>query len=506
MVTRLRRIADKVPDWHLDDALKLAAVAWLWDPRAHRLASEEDSQVYERILDEVRGLTEALERARSGLLAQLVGQGGKVLAFERRLITLDVLQEALCKEGFPVHMLTGSATENREKSTLHFGLESPPGAQLGLLSDAFAEGFNLQGANTLVHLDFPTVLRVAEQRTGRIDRMDSPHAQIDVYLPRDPEILSPKKGEALIYRDWMSGRVFGGSNMEYPEELYDETLDREAFGRRLETPEDDLGGLDAFRPLRDLIGADGLIRDEIYAAEREQQEPMTACISAVWGEKPWAFFAIRGAEGEAPRWIMKTSPTGPPVVDLGRIAALLRERLSVSTLERPEDPIMGRYIEQHLRALEREEICLLRYSQQRAINMIQEHLKERLEGRLYLNAEQRDQVNICLDVLQRKTFDGKVPDLRRLGEVCLNQLRPLRLRWHQRPRPRRRQLFRMSHLVPMLKDHPLDLDTLQRQLEGIPQVAPLRERLFVAIIAVPAQHEAGPTSSSTQNGAEQHGS
>lgn len=47
-----------------------------------------------------------------------------------------------------------------------------------LCSDAMHEGINLQGASVIVHFDMPTTLRIAEQRVGRVDRMDSPYERI----------------------------------------------------------------------------------------------------------------------------------------------------------------------------------------------------------------------------------------------------------------------------------------------------------------------------------------
>ena len=58
-----------------------------------------------------------------------------------------------------------------------------------LCSDAMSEGINLQGASVMVHLDFPSVIRVVEQREGRIIRMDSHHEKVSILWPKDSKFF-----------------------------------------------------------------------------------------------------------------------------------------------------------------------------------------------------------------------------------------------------------------------------------------------------------------------------
>ena len=60
-----------------------------------------------------------------------------------------------------------------------------------------SEGLNLQKASSVVLLDMPSVIRVAEQRVGRVDRMNSPHKSIEVWWPKDDDIFSLKADKNL---------------------------------------------------------------------------------------------------------------------------------------------------------------------------------------------------------------------------------------------------------------------------------------------------------------------
>ena len=74
------------------------------------------------------------------------------------------------------------------KSAMTFAGSSLPTSStrgIALCSDAMNEGINLQGGSAVVQFDMPTTLRVAEQRVGRVDRMDSPHDRIEVFWPAD---------------------------------------------------------------------------------------------------------------------------------------------------------------------------------------------------------------------------------------------------------------------------------------------------------------------------------
>ncbi len=89
------------------------------------------------------------------------------------------------------------------------------GRAVALCSDAMNEGLNLQGASCIVHLDLPTTLRVAEQRIGRVDRMDSPHEAVEAWWPRDGKAFGTRAYETLVRRVTES-QTYLGKNLELP--------------------------------------------------------------------------------------------------------------------------------------------------------------------------------------------------------------------------------------------------------------------------------------------------
>jgi hypothetical protein len=156
---------------------------WLTDPTAWQVACQKEAATYRLILDAAAHLSPAREQAKAQLLTRLSQRHRLVLAFDRRPITLAAIRDELAGSTPQVLVATGEANSARKQVQHLFARQSEAHA-VALCSDALNEGLNLQGAAALVHLDLPTTLRVAEQRVGRVDRMDSPHERIEVLVAR----------------------------------------------------------------------------------------------------------------------------------------------------------------------------------------------------------------------------------------------------------------------------------------------------------------------------------
>lgn len=70
----------------------------------------------------------------------------------------------------------------------------------------------------MVHLDMPSVVRYAEQRVGRIDRMDSPHDTIECWWPLDAPAFALKADEKFVARIEEAESLLGG-NLQLPQEM-----------------------------------------------------------------------------------------------------------------------------------------------------------------------------------------------------------------------------------------------------------------------------------------------
>ncbi len=95
-------------------------------------------------------------------------------------------------------------------------LGSESGPAIALCSDAHAQSINLPAASAVVHLDFPTVPRLAEQRVGRVDRLDSPHAEVSVYYPDGHADFALRADEKFFERHHLVAELLG-ANIPLPE-------------------------------------------------------------------------------------------------------------------------------------------------------------------------------------------------------------------------------------------------------------------------------------------------
>jgi superfamily II DNA/RNA helicase len=167
-----------------------------------------------RIGELLDSMTSAREEAKAAHLASLLDTHALVLAFDRSLITLEVLRSHLdAISGTEIILATGRA--GREQLAEAMALDSSVRRTVGLCSDAMAEGMNLQAASAVVHLDLPSVIRIAEQRIGRVDRMDSPHSAIEVWWPDDSLEFALRSDERLVERHF-DVKTLLGANIRLP--------------------------------------------------------------------------------------------------------------------------------------------------------------------------------------------------------------------------------------------------------------------------------------------------
>jgi hypothetical protein len=169
-----------------------------------------------------------------------------------------------------------------------------------------SEGINLQGSSVLIHFTSPTTVRNAEQRAGRVDRMNSIFDEIEIFYPQRDTISEMMK-DHLAERCKLVGDVIG-SNLKLPgEDIEEVTLDElelnhkditEVMGTNRE------GLFDAFHNVRELIGSDKLISDEDYENMRTSKAKVLSYIGLVKSEKPWCFFVIQTNKNWAPQWVL----------------------------------------------------------------------------------------------------------------------------------------------------------------------------------------------------------
>ncbi len=318
---------------------------WLTDPEQWRRGCETERDRYRRVLEHAHQLSGAREQRKADVLIDLAHRHDRVLAFDHHLITLALLEPLVARSGIDVVVATGGDPKSRKRVEVLFGLASTDAA-IALCSDAMNEGLNLQGASAIVHLDLPTTLRVAEQRVGRVDRMDSPHDQIEAWWPNDGPAFATRANELLTERAAQSGALLG-SNLPIPNlGNVDTIIDVDAHIDRTLTPDAETwdGIRDALDPIRNLVtGPDALITTGVYDAYRTTTHRVVSRVSPVRSDQPWVFFAVAGTAHGAPRWLLLDGPRSRPVFDLDQIAERLRHHLGDDPAPAPSttSPISG---------------------------------------------------------------------------------------------------------------------------------------------------------------------
>lgn len=149
-------------------------------------------------------LVEALRRPQKRAARGAPGlEGRRALVFTQFRDTAVYVAARLRAEGFAVARIDGSVPPSERRAIT--GLFDPATAdalamewkargetvpQLLVSTDVLAEGHNLQVADTAINFDLHFNPQVAVQRAGRIDRIGSPHATVDMVSFLPPEDLN----------------------------------------------------------------------------------------------------------------------------------------------------------------------------------------------------------------------------------------------------------------------------------------------------------------------------
>ena len=493
IVAKLRQQAEQPPQ----QILTIEMPVWLKDGDEYQQACLEEIQRYEHIADLVRQMSPGRESAKVEHLIDLLCRHSIVIAFDKNLITLAALRDRIQQQSrCEVVVATGGSNIEKKRANQVCQLGSTESGVIVLCSDAMSEGINLQQASAVVHLDMPTVVRVAEQRIGRIDRMDSPHLTIEVFLPKDREEFTLSSDQRFLSRVQFASEILG-SNMPLPDELLADVnlpdiiakLD-EAEGT--DTPSDNL--LDAFAPVRALVeGEQALIYQDIYHQMCDSdarviasvQAIATKRISVVAARRSWVFFAIAGTQWGAPRWVYLDSPEATPITDLEDVSQHLRNVLheGVSNLPQEQMERAAKVLRDFLQQLRKTEELLLPRKKQRALQEMRIVLQVYREEAAICGDREREELVQKLLELTLPESDEPV-DLGSIAERWLDLIRPV---WYDQLIKRRRSgPLRLRDIQQVLiKQEPLKTEHIKagfsRELRFL---KPLDERIVAAIVGV----------------------
>lgn len=493
MVDKLRKQAEQPPQ----QILTIQMPAWLTDGEEYQQACFEEIQLYEQIAGLACRMSPGRENAKAEHFINLLCSHSIVIAFDKNLITLADLHDRIQQQSMcEVVVATGGSSAEKKRANQVCQLGSTESGVIVLCSDAMSEGINLQQASAVVHLDMPTVVRVAEQRIGRIDRMDSPHPTIEVFLPKDRAEFTLSSDRRFLSRVQFASEILG-SNMPLPDELLAEAALPDIIAKLDEaeitdTPSDNL--LDVFAPVRSLVeGEQALIRQDVYHQMRDSDARVIASvqateikrISVVAARRPWVFFAIAGNQWGAPRWVYLDSPNATPITDLEDISQHLRSVLDkgVGNLPKEQMERAAKVLQDFLKQLRKTEELLLPRKKQRTLQEMRIILQSYQEQAAICGDRNREALARTLLELAQPESEESV-DLGSIAERWLDLIRPV---WYNQLIKRRRSApLRLRDIRQVLiKQEPLKTEDIKagfsRELRFL---KPLDERIVAAIVGV----------------------
>ena len=487
---------------------------WLHELVAWQAHCAAEIAVYKELLALLGQLTEARERGKVRLIATLLGDCNHklVLAFDHSLITLERLrmlfeeQKLTRLESFTV---TGAQQKARKRLEADFKLGSTASGIVAFCSDVVSESLNLQQTSALVQLDMPTVLRVAEQRLGRLDRLDSPHETITSYWPKDSPAFSLKADAHLIQALRHAGQLIG-NNLVLPDEHLVEFVDELEHNsitkslnpfRQAGRDEARWTGLqDALQPVRELkmSGPNQLVTQATYDKIWTSRESVKCRVSYVNAEKAWAFFALRSSTTRSGNWYMLVDDELPKS-NLGHICQALRLRLSGQPVKSLDWEDGDTYLNHFLQKLQAAERQLLPHRARRALevgeDIVRSHLKyvdkhkATSDPRTFLLRQVlslfqpvktiggsdagREEIMVDFELLAAHWLQLLLPHVRRLRQANKNH----------------RQIISLKTLKKHWVEVPLPLEALQHLLEEAGVLPTIDYRIAACIIGVASQAE-----------------
>ncbi|MEY4134904.1 MAG: hypothetical protein RL386_1254, partial [Bacteroidota bacterium] len=507
MIAKLESFKNELPTHNLSIELPL----WLSDPDSYREACEQEIRVYKAIAGYARKMSLHREFAKAGFLAKLLKKHHLLLSFDRNIITLNVLDKILRNEHSEVKplLVTGREKSNQRDARKFFGLGSTEKGRIGLCSDVMSEGVNLQQASAVVLLDVPAVMRIAEQRIGRIDRMNSPHDQVEIFFPDDHPEFALKTDRKFFLTAQIVDDMIGG-NVDLPEEMLDkwevEVISgkeiAQNYGKRQEESAQSFtdGIQDAFQKVRALVqGEQALVEQEVYEALRKSKAKLGSSVvqtetSFVASQRNWGFFCMRSTPLFSSTWIfIKEKPT-PKLIpgkddflistSLPEICELLRENLAGCKDISDHGTLVGvqKLTEQMFRQLHDFERQNLPNKKRRAIQLLSDVVDH------YFASSQNDLprrrvLEGLKHVLAGRHEDRHSVDYYRLANRWIRVVQPYIVQEKKR-QPKAAYSVHLASMLKFFKRHTLPTEVFEQLLNEVVFMEPVEKRVAAFIIGM----------------------
>jgi len=486
VIQKIKDCKDKLP---ITDFKKEFLSSWLTDFEEYKLLCDAEINIYEQILELARKLSSARDDAKIELLITKANKYGKLLAFDSTILTLDYFQQLLERKCPDIEIIvaTGQSERNKELVKEIYGRGSIYHKKsVALCSDAMSEGVNLQDAKALVLLDTPSVLRLIEQRIGRLERMDSEHENIYVYWADDSDEFSLNSDKKIIDILSVTDNLIG-NNVDIPKALYDKYLYKSVTTKNLiktyeEYSADEYaweGIKDNFQSLYDLVeGKHAIIPAQVYEHIKDAESVIKTRVSFVEAANEWSFFAIRGDTTRSPKWYFINSD-GKASTDFSEISDLLRQHLTATTTRQEEWTLeTNAYLLKAVQKLRKKEIELLPYKKKRVLKIAQNSLKYFFKNEK--DIEKKRLIKSVLDIFNIDNSSDYILDFSHFADLWLELLQPI-LDKKRKAQLRKRKVISLRDIKK--EELPLSIETLQWLLNSCQYNNNLDEMIVSCIIA-----------------------
>jgi superfamily II DNA or RNA helicase len=456
--------------------------SWITDFNFYQEACKNEISLYNQIKELATELSVSREEGKVGEILNLLATNNIVIAFDSKLITLDFLSKMLKNNAnIKSFVATGTNKSTIEKVLRICSAGTTHKDTVIFCSDMMSEGVNLQGASSLILLDLPSVVRLVEQRIGRIDRMDTNHEVIDVMWPNDSEEFSLRGDKRLINTSFFVNSTIGG-NYQIPSELMDRHFENvesiEAIQQELEEKRGERGwegSRNFFRPIELL--KEKFVPDDLYQIVRDIKSSIKVRVSFYGSGKNWCFIATKGTLKESPKWIL-LEPDGNPIFDFIEVSQKLIEYLPLTEGNRLKwrQEILDSYLE----VFRGHEKLLLPQKKRRVLELAEYVLKQKLSKEKDPNLKRLLQENIALF---RISIKSEMVDFYSLAELWLDVFQPYINRLRDLPRNRRRAL-NLNNLKDDWKKIDLNENTLQHIIDNCTYAETIDSKIAACIIGV----------------------
>ncbi|MBW4688315.1 MAG: hypothetical protein KME40_25305 [Komarekiella atlantica HA4396-MV6] len=488
IIEKLENYKIKLPDNKLSDNL---LPSWLTNLAEYQKVCDKEIKIYTQIAQLVRKISPARENSKVEKLVKLFEKHNLVIAFDSTIITLDYLKKLIRENHTNIETYIVTGTTTKDTALKKFELGSKEKNILGLLSDCMSEGVNLQQASAVLFLDMPTVLRIAEQRIGRIDRLDSPHKKIQVFWPSESDEFALRTDKKLI-KTSLDAESLIGLNFDIPPQVLDKHMDEivrpKDFVEALEELEQEdyiwEGIQDAFKPVHNLYeGENSLIQRKDYLYFKDVNASVKVKISILKSKENWLFIATRGGKSSPPRWYFIDSKDCI-YSELPEICREIRSRLNTSTNPEKWTDTTTQVLSKYLQLLKINEIKLLPNKRKRALEVVQFIIERQLQ--ITKNASNKSLYEEVLELFKPTSIDSEYSiNYYLFSQQWLDILNPYLFEKRQDIKYKR-QIVSLNDLKEDKEFHKILLnpEKLEQIINNLPYTQPIWQNVAACIIGI----------------------